>query len=199
MNPRIPESLMAVLRRVYPPEEPLEDRIIRTPQLDEVLRNALPELEPKWDRLRAEVRKQWPGWGMWNITYLVLDPSFRLRLTAPSLPADIPQDPRIHWLTLVLMVSIIAPYHHLYIALERKEMRNGREKFGPSTLLQVRDEWPPSVRDDAWVLEEKTRAVMGTTQLPLDLLETKVPYGELTSQQRNERTLGEYLFGTDWF
>ncbi len=163
------------------------------------MRNAQPQLEPKWKHLLSEVHKQWPGRTLWNITYLVLDPSFRLRVYSENLPADIPPDPRIHSLALVVMVSVIAPLHHLYLTLERSEMQNGKEVHLPSTMLHARDEWPASVRDDALQLERLTMAAMGTSQLPLELLQTKVPFGEATSEEGNERTLGEYFFGTDWF
>ena len=200
MNPRIPEPLMAIVRRAYPPSEPLgADGAVRTRQLGELVRNAQPQLEPKWKHLISEVHKQWPARILWNNTYLVLEPSFRLRVYASSPPADIPKDPRIHDLALVIMVSAIAPLHHLHITLERMEVQNGKEKHLPSMLLHARDQWPASVRDDAWQLEELTMAAMGTSQIPLELLQTKVPFGEATSEEGNERTLGEYFFGTHWW
>jgi len=200
MTTRIPESLMAIIRRAYPPNEPLDEAgAVRTRQLKELVENAKPQLEPKWKRLLSDVEKQWPDRTTWENTYLPLEPSFRLRLYTQQLPADIPQDPQAYHVAMVIMVSAIAPLHHLYVSLQRSEIVKGKERYPPPTLLHARDQWPASVRDDAWRLEELTMAAMGTTQLPLQLLETKVPFGEATSEERNERTLGEYFFGTHWF
>lgn len=196
MNPQIPESLLAYVRGAYPPGAPDgEYGVLTTPQLEELVRNAQPQLEPKWKHLLSEVERRWPDRILWNNTYLPLDPSFRLRLYAQGLPADVPRDdPRIYTLAMVVMVSAIAPVHHLYISLLKKE----NNRYPPPTLLHARDLWPASVRDDAWFLEELTTLAMGTSQLPLELLEAIVPPAEVASRGK-ERQVGEYLFGRSWW
>jgi hypothetical protein len=128
------------------------------------LRKAAQEKSSEWNTLLQRIHQELPECSLWELPYLLYDPCRCVRVSLADSPTGAPEQR-----AAVLLVSILAPVHHVYASFQRIESKR---------VVEQRVWHPPLPREYqplADRLNSLTQAVLGTSTLPNEILFTPVP------------------------
>ena len=128
------------------------------------LRKTAQEESRSWNTLLQRIREDLPECSLWELPTLLYDPCRCLRVSL----ADSPVGASVQKAT-VLLVSILAPVHHIYASFQRVESKQ---------VVEQRL-WHPPLPLEYQSLEARlnslTQSVLGTSRLPNEILFAPVP------------------------
>jgi hypothetical protein len=128
------------------------------------LRKAAQEESTAWSTLLQRIRQELPDCSLWELPYLLYDPCRCVRVSLANSPVGVPEQR-----AAVLLVSILAPVHHIYASFQRVE---GKQ------VVEQRLWHPPLPREYEPIearLDLLSQSVMGTSRLPNEALFAPVP------------------------
>lgn len=128
------------------------------------LRQAAQVESSAWNTLLQRIRHELPGCSLWELPSLLYDPCRCVRVSLADSPMGASEQK-----TVVLLVSILAPVHHLYASYQRIE---GKQ------VVEQRLWHPPLTREYQSLearLDSLAQDVLGTSRLPAEVLFTPVP------------------------
>jgi hypothetical protein len=127
-------------------------------------REAAQEESGAWNTLLQRIHQELPGYGLWELPFLLYDPCRCVRVSLATSPVGAPEQKAV-----VLLASILAPVHHLYASQQRIE--NGQ-------VIEQRL-WHPPLPLEYQPLETRldslAQSVLGTSRLPHEVLFAPVP------------------------
>lgn len=175
-------ALLELVRSYYPSaavgatETPPSQRL-------ETRRKAALQDRTRWDQFLQHVRSEMPDCGLWEQPFLLYYPCRGVRVYLPHSPmgSDVHD-------AIVLLVSVLAPVHALYASHQRHEGEHVEES----------QTWFPPLPERfvpyAQRLDALTKAHLGTTLLPNDVLFTPVPDIHVEDVPASETQLIHALF-----
>ncbi|MDY7232475.1 hypothetical protein [Hyalangium rubrum] len=128
------------------------------------LRKAAQEESSAWNTLLQRIHEELPGCSVWELPSLLYDPCRCVRVSLADSPVGAPEQKAV-----VLLVSILAPVHHIYASFQRIESKHVVEQRLWHAPL------PPEYQSLEARLSSLAQAVLGTSRLSNELLFTPVP------------------------
>lgn len=128
------------------------------------LREKAQEESGAWNTLLQRIQQEIPGCSLWELPYLLYDPCRCVRVSLTDSPAGASEQK-----AAVLLVSVLAPVHHIYASFQRVENKQ---------VVEQRL-WHPPLPNEYQALEARlnslAQSVLGTSRLPNEILFTPVP------------------------
>lgn len=128
------------------------------------LRKRAQEESSAWNTLLQRIHQELPGCSLWELPSLLYDPCRCIRVSLADSPVGAPVQK-----AAVLLVSILAPLHHIYASFQRIESKQ---------VVEQRL-WHPPLPSEYQPLEARldalAQSVLGTSRLPNETLFTPVP------------------------
>jgi hypothetical protein len=128
------------------------------------LRKTAQEESNAWNILLQRIRQELPGCSLWELPYLLYDPCRCVRVSLADSPMGASEQK-----AAVLLVSILAPVHHIYASFQRIESKQ---------VVEQRV-WHPPLPPEYQSLEDRlnslAQSVLGTSRLPIEILFAPVP------------------------
>lgn len=134
-----------------------------TLKLRELRKNAQQE-SSGWNALLRRIHQELPECSIWDLPYLRYDPCRCVRVSLADSSVGAPEQKAV-----VLLVSVLAPVHHLYASFQRVENKQ---------VVEQRLWHPPLPREYQAVesrLNALSQDVLGTSRLPDEVLFAPVP------------------------
>jgi hypothetical protein len=165
-NPKVTQ-LIELVHHFYPRNiyttDTRYDSQAEAPRLREIRRRAQEE-SSAWNALLQRLRQELPECSLWELPYLLYDPCRCVRVSLAKSPVG-----ALEQKALVLLVSVLAPVHHIYASFQRVENKQ---------VVEQRIWHPPLPREYEPVempLNALSQEVLGTSRLPNEVLFAPVP------------------------
>jgi len=128
------------------------------------LRKTAQEASNAWNTLLQRIHEELPECSVWEIPYLLYDPCRCVRVSLADSPVGASEQK-----AAVLLVSILAPVHHIYASFQRIENKQ---------VVEQRLWHPPLPREYQSLearLNSLSQSVLGTSRLSNEILFAPVP------------------------
>ena len=179
-------QLMDLIHRFYPQNIYTTDaRYYSQPEAIKLreLRRTAQEEPGSWNSLLQRIRDELPGCSLWELPYLLYDPCRCVRVSLEDSPVGASEQKAV-----VLLVSVLAPAHHLYASFQSIENRQ---------VVEQRV-WHPPLPLEYQSLEARLNALahsaLGTSRLTNEVLFAPVPHIQVGNMDLGQAQLVHCLF-----
>jgi hypothetical protein len=128
------------------------------------LRRTAQEESSAWNTLLQRIHQELPDCSLWELPYLLYDPCRCVRVSLADSPMGASQQK-----AAVLLVSVLAPVHHIYASFQRVENKK---------VVEQRI-WHPPLPSEYQSIETRLNAlaesILSTARLPNEVLFEPVP------------------------
>lgn len=187
------KRLVETVHSYYPAGLRVSDPGYRTsPEIERLLarrEEAQATESARWSEFVRACQAALPGHRLWDTTYLRADNCYRLRVYLASTPLPLKVDHAVRAATVVLL-SVLAPVHAIYTALER-------EVNGKAMESVVLHEPFDATQEQEAVIRRLLTKRIGSTALSWRALATPVPDVDCFNVILGKATLADCLFTDD--
>jgi hypothetical protein len=184
-------ALVELVHDYYPTEfpDPEDPRVIsEEEQRLTALRGAAWDNSETWQAFVATLRKEFPESNVWDLPYLLYEPSRYCRVTLPGMGLT-PGEEELK--EVVCMLSVLAPVYCLFASHQRSE--NGRMVWNEMHFPPM----PPEYQGVEARLATLIESTFGLTRLPNEVLFTPVPDVIVEHRALGKAQLIDCLFSTN--